>query len=238
MTGFRSSMLHRYVASDKHPRARTSPVGRIDPRHEARARPLGSFRLISVAHGHSSAFGLPSMVARVAHAGSGGDRGRSSAISRRISANSVLGTASGYRGAGEGASLSVRRYAIRSARSSAFASPSNCMPVPGAGAIRWATNALSASTPRRAVAKRRSARNRPATPPRGQILPTGLARPSASCPPGRPRDRTCNLSAASMSWSALAMPGPTRSVHAAIAATRDLFIWPTPLQLTPPPLSL
>ena len=163
---------------------------------------------------------------------SGGDRGRSSAISRRISANSVLGTASGYRGAGEGASLSVRRYAIRSARSSAFASPSNCMPVPGAGAIRWATNALSASTPRRAVAKRRSARNRPATPPRGQILPTGLARPSASCPPGRPRDRTCNLSAASMSWSALAMPGPTRSVHAAIAATRDLFIWPTRLQLT------
>ena len=86
-------MLHRYVASDKHPMARTNPVGRIDPRHEARARHLGSFRLISVAHGHSSAFGLPSMVARVAHAGSSGDRGLSSAISRRILANSVLGTA-------------------------------------------------------------------------------------------------------------------------------------------------
>ena len=79
--------------SGKPPRARTSPVGRIDPRHEARARPLGSFRLISVAHGHTSAVGLPSIVARDAHAGSGGDRGRRSAISRRISANSVLGTA-------------------------------------------------------------------------------------------------------------------------------------------------
>jgi hypothetical protein len=33
-------MLHRYIAFDKHPRARTSPVGRIDPRHVARARPL------------------------------------------------------------------------------------------------------------------------------------------------------------------------------------------------------
>jgi hypothetical protein len=36
---------------------------------------------------------LPSMVARGAHAGSGGDRGRRSAISRKISANSVLGAA-------------------------------------------------------------------------------------------------------------------------------------------------
>ena len=91
MTGFRVPTICRSAALGKPARARTGPVGRIDPRHEARARPLGSFRLISVAHGHTSADGLPSIVARDAHAGSGGDRGRRSAISRRISANSVLG---------------------------------------------------------------------------------------------------------------------------------------------------
>src|SRR3954453_7162955 len=36
----------------------------------------GSFRLISVADEHTSAVGLPWIVARDAHAGSGGDRGR------------------------------------------------------------------------------------------------------------------------------------------------------------------
>jgi hypothetical protein len=54
---------------------------------------LASFRLISVDHGRTSPVGLPSIVAPDAHAGSGGDRGRRSAISRRMLANSVLGTA-------------------------------------------------------------------------------------------------------------------------------------------------
>ena len=93
MTGFRVPIICRSAALGKPARARTSPVGRIDPPHEARARLSGSIRLISVAHGHTSPVGLPSIVARDAHAGSGGDRGRRSAISRRISANSVLGTA-------------------------------------------------------------------------------------------------------------------------------------------------
>ena len=93
ITGFRVPTICHSAAIDKPAWVRTSPVGCIDPRHEARARLLGSFRLISVAHGHTSPVGLPSIVARDAHAGSGGDRGRRSAISRRISANSVLGTA-------------------------------------------------------------------------------------------------------------------------------------------------
>jgi hypothetical protein len=93
MTGFRVPIICRSATLGKPAKPRTDPVGRIDPPHEARARLLGGFRLISVAHGHTSADGLPSMVARDAHAGSGGERGRRSAISRRILANSVLATA-------------------------------------------------------------------------------------------------------------------------------------------------
>jgi hypothetical protein len=92
MTGFQVPTIRRSAAPGKPARARTDPVGRIDPPHEARARLLGRFRLISVAHGHTSADGLPSIVVRDAHTGSGGERGRRSAISRRISANSVLVT--------------------------------------------------------------------------------------------------------------------------------------------------
>ena len=85
--------MRRCAGCGKPPRTRTSLGHRIDPRHEARALPCGSVRQLSVVHGHTSPVGLPSMVAPDAHAGIGGDRGRSSVISRRISANSVLGTA-------------------------------------------------------------------------------------------------------------------------------------------------
>ena len=93
MAAFQGPIVRRCAACGKPPRARTSPFRRIEPRHEACARLLGSIRPLSVDHRRTSPVGLPSIVARDAHAGSGGDRGRSSAISRRISANSVLGTA-------------------------------------------------------------------------------------------------------------------------------------------------
>ena len=42
---FGGSILLRCAACGKPPRARTNPVGRIDPRHEARARSLSSSRI-------------------------------------------------------------------------------------------------------------------------------------------------------------------------------------------------
>jgi hypothetical protein len=55
--------------------------------------PLGAFYQLSLGDGHTSPVGVSWIVALGAHAGIGGHRGRSSAIRRRISANSVLGTA-------------------------------------------------------------------------------------------------------------------------------------------------
>lgn len=93
MIDFRVSILRPCAASGKPARVRTSPVGASKPRHEVRTHSLGGSRLISVADGHTSAAGLPSIVAHAVHAGIGGDRCRSSTTSRRIAENSILGTA-------------------------------------------------------------------------------------------------------------------------------------------------
>ena len=93
MASFRGSMICRSAALSKPPGSRASLGHRIDPRHEPWTPSCGRVRRFSVDHGHTSPVGVRSMVARDAHAGSGGERGRSSPISRRISANSVLGTA-------------------------------------------------------------------------------------------------------------------------------------------------
>ena len=94
MAAFQVPIICRSAALGKPARARNSLVDCIDPRHEAFTLFLGSFfRLISVAHGHTSAARLPSIVARDAHAGSGGGRGLSRSSRRRSLVNSVLGTA-------------------------------------------------------------------------------------------------------------------------------------------------
>jgi hypothetical protein len=80
-------------------RARQGPEGSNQPSRSRRtvfptpAPCVCQRSAFSVIHGTHLTGRVASMVARGAHAGSGGDRGRSSAISRRISANSVLGTA-------------------------------------------------------------------------------------------------------------------------------------------------
>ncbi len=92
MTGFRVPIICRSAALGKPARARTGPVGRIDPRHEAWAPSCDSIRPLSVDHRRTSPVGLLSIAARDAHAGIGGDhRTQSAPISRRISANSALG---------------------------------------------------------------------------------------------------------------------------------------------------
>ena len=52
-----------------------------------------AFEQFSVEHGRTSPVGLPAIVAPDAHAGSGGGLGLSRSIRRRISANTIHGTA-------------------------------------------------------------------------------------------------------------------------------------------------
>ena len=73
--------------------APTDPGHRTEPRDEACAPRCRSFRPVSVEHGRTSPAALSSIAPRDAHAGSGGERGCSRSIRRRIFSNSTRGTA-------------------------------------------------------------------------------------------------------------------------------------------------
>ena len=84
-TGFRSADNLPFRRSPQACEGSNRPVGRIDPPHDAVSAFGQALGLISVAHGeYTSPAGLPSIVARDAHAGSGGDRGRSRSISAGV----------------------------------------------------------------------------------------------------------------------------------------------------------
>src|SRR3954453_19474038 len=84
LTGVREPIVHRYAASGKPVGARARLRRRKDLGHDAWAPPRGRIRPLSVDHERTLPAELPTIAARDAHAGSGGDRGRSRSIRRRI----------------------------------------------------------------------------------------------------------------------------------------------------------